>query len=139
MSWLSRNNIEQKNMQSNSNKSKRTRRNLSRWRKNHSRTGFLLLSYSSTKFATQRYYQNEQASLNFTVQDLLVFIQEIICIMTGLIAWRKDWGYVINFEYKLAGTHWIALYVNDNIVTYFDSFRVEHIPQESKNVIRSKT
>ena len=60
--------------------------------------------------------------------NLLVFIQEIICIMPSLIARIKDWGYVINLvKYKSVGTHWIALYVNGNIVTYVDSFRVEHI------------
>ena len=35
----------------------------------------------------------------------------------------KDRAYVINLdEYKSIGTHWIALYVNDNNVKYFDSF-----------------
>ena len=29
-------------------------------------------------------------------------------------------------------TQWIALYVNDNNETYFDSFGVEHIPKEIK-------
>ena len=33
------------------------------------------------------------------------------------------------------GTHWIALYVNDNNVTYFDSFGVEHIPKEIRKFI----
>ena len=28
------------------------------------------------------------------------------------------------------GTHWIALHVNYNNVTYFDSFGVQHIPKE---------
>ena len=37
--------------------------------------------------------------------------------------------YVINLnEYKSGETHWIALYVNDGNVIYFDSSRVEHIP-----------
>ena len=40
-------------------------------------------------------------------------------------------AYVINLdEFKSIGTNWIALYVNDNNVTYFDSFGVEHIPKE---------
>ena len=30
------------------------------------------------------------------------------------------------------------MYVNDNIVTYFDSFRVEHIPKEIKKFIGNK-
>ena len=43
----------------------------------------------------------------------------------------KDEAYVINlYDYKLKETHWIALYVNDNIVTHFDSFGVEHISKE---------
>ena len=28
------------------------------------------------------------------------------------------------------GTHWVDLHVINNDVTYFDSFRVEHIPKE---------
>ena len=28
------------------------------------------------------------------------------------------------------GTHWVALHVQNNNVTYFDSFGVEHIPKE---------
>ena len=33
-------------------------------------------------------------------------------------------------EYSDIGTHWVALYVKNNDITYFDSFRVEHIPKE---------
>ena len=51
----------------------------------------------------------------------------------------KDGAYVINLdEYSDIGTHWIALYVKNNIVTYFDSFGVEHIPKEIKTFINSK-
>ena len=43
----------------------------------------------------------------------------------------KDGAYIINLdEYSNIGTHWIALYANNNSVTYFDSFGVEHIPKE---------
>ena len=46
----------------------------------------------------------------------------------------KDDVYVVNLdEKKSVGTDWIALYVNGDNVTYFDSFRVEHIPKEIKN------
>ena len=51
----------------------------------------------------------------------------------------KDGVYVINLdEYKSVGTHWIALYFNDNNVTYFGSFGVEHIPKEIIIFIRNK-
>ena len=38
----------------------------------------------------------------------------------------------------MIGTHWIVLYVNDNNVTYFESFRVEHIPKEIQKFIGNK-
>ena len=41
-------------------------------------------------------------------------------------------------EYSHIGTHWIALHVNKNNVTYFDSFGVEHIPKEIKAFIKNK-
>ena len=51
----------------------------------------------------------------------------------------KDGAYVINLdEYSDIGTHWIALYVRNNVVTYFDSFGVEHIPKEIKAFIKNK-
>ena len=37
---------------------------------------------------------------------------------------------VINFdEHSYIGNHWVALYVHNNDVTYFDSFGVENIPK----------
>ena len=36
------------------------------------------------------------------------------------------------------GTHWVALYAKNNDVTYFDSFCVEHIPEEIKKFISNK-
>ena len=42
----------------------------------------------------------------------------------------KDGAYVINLdEYSDIGTYWVALYVNNNNVIYFDSFGIEHIPK----------
>ena len=46
----------------------------------------------------------------------------------------KDAANVMNLdEFKSTGTHWIALYINDNYVTYFDSFGVEHRKQKYNN------
>ena len=40
----------------------------------------------------------------------------------------KNAAYIINLdEYSDIGTYWIAFYVNNKTVTYFDSFGVEHI------------
>ena len=51
----------------------------------------------------------------------------------------KDGAYVINLdEYSDIGTHWIALYVKNNVVTYFDSFGVEHVPKEIKTFIKNR-
>ena len=51
----------------------------------------------------------------------------------------KDGAYIINLdEYSDIGTHWVALHVNNNNVTYFDSFGVEHIPKEIKEFVKNK-
>ena len=48
-----------------------------------------------------------------------------------------DGEYIINLdEYTDVGTHWIALFCNKNEVVYFDSFGVEHIPKEIKNLMK---
>ena len=46
--------------------------------------------------------------------------------------------YNLSVEYSDIGTHWIALYVQNNDVTYFDSFGVEHISKEIKTFISNK-
>ena len=51
----------------------------------------------------------------------------------------QDRAYVRNLdEYSDIGTHWIALYIQNNDVTYFDSFGVEHIPKEIITFIGNK-
>ena len=53
----------------------------------------------------------------------------------------KDGAYVINLigtHWESIATHWIALYVNNNNATYFNSFRVEHIPKEIKKFMGNK-
>ena len=67
----------------------------------------------------QNYYKNESRFNGVFSRDNLPKI--------------KDGAYIINLdEYSNIGTHWVALYVQNNNVTYFDSFGVEHIPKESK-------
>ena len=68
-------------------------------------------------FEIQKYYQDEPRFNGVYSRDNLPKI--------------KDGAYVINLdEYSDIGTHWVALWVNNNDVTYFDSFDVEHIPKE---------
>ena len=63
----------------------------------------------------QKYYQNELKFNGVYSRNNLSKI--------------KDGACVINLdEYGWLGTHWIAWYVIDNYVTYFDNFGVEHIP-----------
>ena len=51
----------------------------------------------------------------------------------------KNGAYVINIdEHAGTGTQWIALYVKNNEVIYFDSFGIEHIPKEIKKFIGRK-
>ena len=64
----------------------------------------------------------------------MVFFQEIIYQKK-----MKDGAYVINLdEHADTGTHWIALFCNRNEIVYFDSFGVEHIPEEIKDFIGIK-
>ena len=70
-----------------------------------------------TNFEIQKYYKNEPRFNGVYSRDNLPKL--------------KDGDYVINLdEYCDIGTHWVSLWVNDNNVTYFDSFGVEHIPKE---------
>ena len=48
--------------------------------------------------------------------------------------------HIINLdEFESIGTHWIALYLNAENLTYFDSFAVEHMPKEIRKFIENKT
>ena len=65
-----------------------------------------------TNFEIEAYYQNEPRFIGVYSRD-------------NLLGKIKDGAYVVNLdEYSDIGTHWIALYVNNKTVTYFDSFGV---------------
>ena len=69
-----------------------------------------------TNFKIQKYYQNKPRFNGVYSRDNRPKI--------------KDGPYVIYLDdYSDIGTHWVALYVHNNDVTYFDSFGVEHIPK----------
>ena len=64
-----------------------------------------------TNFQIQKYYQNDSKFNGFYSTNKLPKI--------------KGRAYLINLEqYESIGSHWIALYVNDDNVTYFDSLGV---------------
>ena len=85
-----------------------------------------MTSHPLTNFEIQKYYQKEPRFNGVYSRDNLS--DEI-----------KDGTYIINLdEYSDIGTHWVALYVSNNDVTYFDSFGVEHIPKEIKKFISNK-
>ena len=78
-----------------------------------------------TNFEIQKYYKNEPRFNGVYSRDNLPKI--------------KDGAYIINLdEYSDIGTHWVALYVQNNDVTDFDSFGVEHILKEIKTFIDKK-
>ena len=78
-----------------------------------------------TNFEIQKYYQNEPRFNGVYSRDNLPKI--------------KDGAYVINIdEYYDIGTHWVVFHVQNNDVTYFDSFGVEHIPEQIKTFISNK-
>ena len=79
-----------------------------------------------TNFKIQAYYQNESRCNGAYSRDDLPYK-------------IKGEANVINLdEYSDNGTHWVVLYVNNESVTYFDSFGVEHIPKEIKKIINNK-
>ena len=78
-----------------------------------------------TNFEIQKKYQNEPRFNGVYSRDNVRKI--------------KDGSYVINLdEYSDIRNDWIALYVQNNDVTYFGSFGVEHIPKETKTFMCNK-
>ena len=76
-------------------------------------------------FQIEEYYQNEPRFNGvFSIDNLPNNI--------------KNGAYVINLdEYHDIGTHWVASYVYNKAVTYFDYFGVEHVPKEIMKFICS--
>ena len=85
-----------------------------------------MLPHPLTNFEIQKYYQKEpKFNSVFSRGNLPNKI--------------KDGAYIINLdEYSDIGTRWVALYVQNDDVTYFDSLGVEHIPKEFIKFIGNK-
>ena len=66
--------------------------------------------HSLTKFEIHKYYQSDAQLSSKSKPKFNAYVRNID-------------------EHKSIGTHWIGLYVNNNNVTYFESFGVELIPK----------
>ena len=88
--------------------------------------GFLILPHPLTNFDIQIYYKTEPRFNGVFPRN-------------NLPKKIKDGAYVINLdEYADVSTHWIVLFCKKNEIVYFDSFGVEHIPEEIKEFIGYK-
>ena len=71
-----------------------------------------------TNFEIIKYYENESRFNGIYSRD-------------NLPNKIKDRAYIINLdEYSEIATHWIAFYVRNNDITYFDSFGEDKISKE---------
>ena len=89
--------------------------------------GFLIPPHPLTNFEIQKYYENEPRFNGVFSRD-------------NMPKKIKDGAYVTNLdEYADVCTHWIDLFCNKSETVYFDSFGVEHVPQEIKEFVAIKS
>ena len=78
-----------------------------------------MLPHPTTNFKIQKDYQNEPKFNGVYSRNNLSKI--------------KDGAYKINLDqFESIGTHWIAVYINAENITYLDSFGVEYVPKDIK-------
>ena len=88
--------------------------------------GFLMPPHPITNFEILKYYQNEPRFNG-------------VYSKSNLPEKINNGAYEINLdEYADIGTHWIALFCNRSEIVYFDSFGVEHVPEEIKEFVGNK-
>ena len=81
-----------------------------------------MLPHPLTNFEIQRYYESETRFNGvFSRNNLPKIIKDEASYISYVI--KLD-------EYADVGTHWIALFCSRNDIVYFDSFGVEHVPEE---------
>ena len=86
----------------------------------------LIPPHPSKNFKIQKYYENEPWSNGVFSKD-------------NLLKTIKNGAYVINFDEDTdVGTHWIASFCRKIEIVYLNSFGVEHVPEEIKELIRNK-
>ena len=78
--------------------------------------------HSLTNFEVRKYYENEPKFNGVYSRNNLSKV--------------NNGAYILNLdEYKSIATNWIDLDVNENNLSNFDSFEVEHIPKEIRKFI----
>ena len=83
--------------------------------------------HSLTNFERQKYYENEPRFNGVYSRN-------------NLPTKIKYGAHVINLdEYADVGTQWIALFCNISEIVFFDSFGVEHVPEEIKEFVGIKS
>ena len=87
--------------------------------------GYLILPHPLTNLEIQKYYKNEPKFNGVFSRNNLPK--------------KKDGAYIINLdEYANVGAHCVAVFCKKNEIVYFDSFGIEYIPEETKELIRNK-
>ena len=85
-----------------------------------------------TNFEIQRHLHDAQLSSKYKAKCKGVYsIMNLPKIRDGIYVIYLD-------ESKSIGIHWIAMYVNSNNATFFDSFVIKYIPKETKTFIGNK-
>ena len=85
-----------------------------------------MLPHPLTNFEIQKYYQNQPRFNGVYSRN-------------NLPKKINDETYAINLdEYADVCTYWVALFSSRSEIVYFDSFGVEHVPEEIKELIRNK-
>ena len=88
--------------------------------------GLLMRPHPLTNFEIQKYYENKPRLIRVFSRD-------------NIPKKIKNGPYVINLdEYEDVSTHWIALFCNRSEIVYFDSFGVEHVPEEIKEFVGNR-
>ena len=87
---------------------------------------FLMPPRPLTNFEIQKYHENEPRFNGVFSRD-------------NMFKKIKDGAYIVNLdEYAGVGTHWIALFCNRSEIVYFNSFSVEHVPEEIKEFVGNR-
>ena len=103
-----------------------SRRKIFKGRRRNLKKKALMPAHPLTNFEIQEYHKNEPRFNGLYSGD-------------NLPKTIKNGAYVINLDQcEDVGTHWIALYVKNNEITYFHSFRVEDAHKEIKKFIEHK-